>query len=341
MQTCSRILYKYLPSSRATVLLDGRIRFSQVGALNDPFESRAILDTEPLVEEFVEKYVRELDGVAEQWNNGILSEDEAAQLNKAKGDLEAYARRRINSARIGRDAMRFINSSLGVLSLSRTRTSLLLWAHYAEAHTGFVIGLDEEDHFFSEPDQMGRPSKVHEVLYSQSRLKAAYGIPTDVDYQTLLCQKSDVWEYEQEVRVFRVLPQTVPKAKDALGYPVHLFSLKKAGIREVIFGANSSYTLQVKLRRYLKRQSISARVYKARISDVSFDINLQEVGLQRYRDEGYYDISYHLIGCAHMLHAEVLAVLETEFVTAMSDYIGYGAPLPSVAAIIGLGNALP
>jgi len=216
-----------------------------------------------------------------------------------------------------------------------------LWAHYAEAHTGFVIGLDDADPFFFEPDQAGNPSKVHEVIYSESRLKVAYGVPSEADYQTLLCQKSDVWKYEEEVRVFRVLPKESPVAKDALGYPVHLFALPKTGIREVIFGANSSYTLQVQLRRYLKKQSIHAKVYRARISDVSFDIDLQEVGFQAYRNEGRYDISYHLVGCSHMLHAEILAVLEVEFITPTSAYIEYGVPLPSVATIIDMRNTLP
>lgn len=330
-----RVLFKYLPSSRATVLLNGVIRFTQVGALNDPFESRPSVQAEHLVPTLIEEYTRRLDELAGEWNNGQLTEEERAELNKAKLELGAYIRRRTAPYRLGQDAMRMVGAKLGVLSLSKTRRSLLLWAHYAAGHTGFVIGLDEENEFFSEVDEAGQPSKPHDVLYRKIRHSAAHGIPTEEDYQALLCQKSPDWQYEEEVRIFRVLTEeTRSSVRDEQGFPVHLLGFPKAAVKQAIFGANSNYALQSELRRYLKLHKIDARVYRARIKNDSFEIEFDEVGVQHFRKEDLRPVSYSIVGIEYMLAHEMLSVLEPKFEERVDQYFSCGIPMPSAGAIL-------
>lgn len=49
--------------------------------------------------------------------------------------------KKMSPANIGFELMDRVNKCLGILSLSRTFTNLLMWSHYANNHTGFVIGL--------------------------------------------------------------------------------------------------------------------------------------------------------------------------------------------------------
>lgn len=330
-----RILFKYLPSSRATVLLNGVIRFTQVGALNDPFESRPSIQAEHLVPSLIEEYTRRLDELASVWNNGQLTRQEQDELEQAKRELDGYIRRRIAPHRLGQDAMRMIGAKLGVLSLSKTRKSLLLWAHYAAGHSGFVIGLDEENEFFSEIDGAGQPSKVHDVLYRKTRQAAAHGIPTEEDYQALLCQKSPDWEYEEEVRIFRILTDaTRSSVRDEQGFPVQLLGFPKSAVKQVIFGANSNYALQSELRRYLKLHKIDAKVYRARIKHDCFEIEFDEVGLQAYRREEPRLVTYSIAGVEYILAHEMVSVLEPKFEERVDQYFSGRVPMPSVGAIL-------
>lgn len=332
----SRILYKYLPPSRASVLLTGTIRFSQVGALNDPFESRALIHADQLIADFIEQSNNEFDDFAKGWNEDNLSAEDLIELERGKAELAAWTRHRMAPERLGRDLMRFLNTNLGVLSLSRTKKSLLLWAHYAEGHTGFAIGMDRDDPFFSQADADGVPTKIHDVLYLPARQKVAHGVKTGSDYQALLCQKSEVWKYEEEVRVFRVLTKATRTGfKDAQGYPVHLCGIPKSAIKEVIFGANSSYRLQSNIRRYLKLHQIKASVFRARMLDDSFDMVFDELGLQPYRDEGYYEVEYSFPRAEHAFASDMLSVLEAEFGDRYSGFVGFGVPLPSARPILG------
>lgn len=331
----SRVLYKYLPPSRSTVLLKGAIRFSQVGALNDPFESRASVQADQLVATMIHEYNRRLEKFATGWNDGQLTDKETRELAGAKVELENWIRQRTAPHRLGRETMRVINSQLGVLSLSKTKKSLLLWAHYAAAHTGFAIGLDESDSFFTQLDETGKSSKSYDVRYEKARQSVAHGIPTEEDYQALLCQKSEEWKYEEEVRIFRGLTEaTASGIKDELGYPVHLLGFPKSSVKEIIFGANSTYALQSEIRHYLKMHRIDAKVYRARIRDDCFEIEFDEVGLQRYRDDGPSPIAYSLKGIEYMFPHDMATVLEPQLNEHIGQYLGWRVLMLSAGNIL-------
>ena len=52
---------------------------------------------------------------------------------------------------------------IGVLSLSEKRDNLLMWAHYAAQHTGFVIGFDSENPaLVAQQRRIGRPRRPGE-----------------------------------------------------------------------------------------------------------------------------------------------------------------------------------
>lgn len=99
-----------------------------------------------------------------------------------------------------------MNREIGFLSLTEKPCNLLMWAHYADGHKGFVIEFDDKHKFF---DQRTKPGELRghliKVRYSKQRPHFILFDPNLNDSENLdnwinnfLCVKSDHWEYEQE-----------------------------------------------------------------------------------------------------------------------------------------------
>jgi len=135
--------YKYLPPERIRVLSDGLIRFIPPSDLNDPFECVPIIS--------LEETRRVLDAYIEETEAGILDDIINEGLPR-KADWEAFQQRKKellakleeNPSEIRdhffQEAERRINTTIGILSLSKRWDSSLMWAHYCASHTGFCVG---------------------------------------------------------------------------------------------------------------------------------------------------------------------------------------------------------
>lgn len=116
---------------------------------------------------------------------------------------------------------------LGFISFSTNWRSPLMWAHYAESHTGVCLGIDivEED-------------KIRKMVYEPERLKGLFdGTKPNagVEEETLLMvltTKYKHWEYEDECRAFASLDER--DEKTGLYYVDFGSTLL---LREVIVGA--------------------------------------------------------------------------------------------------------
>mgnify|MGYP000919457495 CR=1 FL=1 len=123
-------LYKYLTPERIDVLLNATIRFSQAEVWNDPFEFQPFyqdhIEKNPLIQlhnfsKIITNYTK----------NGIIS-------TKKQIDAYEYERKRITK----HDIYKFLNKKLLALSLTEEKENLLMWSHYSNNHTGFVIELN-------------------------------------------------------------------------------------------------------------------------------------------------------------------------------------------------------
>lgn len=187
------ILFKYLPAQRIDFFEQPCLRFTPIEELNDPFETQLAL-------------MRESGG-----QQGLLHE----AMKIAQSLL-----------------MPLFDSFLhtGILSLSSTNSSLLMWAHYTNNHTGFVLGLDATDSFFESVDV---------VKYSESRLffdeigqSRKHG--ASLIYRNMFYKSID-WAYESEWRIFKGLihkfPIIKPNISGLLECPPHLVKSIYLGLR--------------------------------------------------------------------------------------------------------------
>lgn len=188
-------LYKYVTADRIDILQNGHFRFTQPSVLNDPFEMSADVTS-----------VRE--GDRDDLSFGKMVLNAAANFVRPKyGD------------------------SLGVLSLTGRPDNLLMWAHYAGEHCGFLIEFDARHKFFDQrasPDDLLRC--LQPVRYSKERPAVGWK-----GYALALLTKSLQWEYEQEWRmIFPLEESNLEKEKN--GVKIHLFEFPAECVRGLVLG---------------------------------------------------------------------------------------------------------
>jgi Protein of unknown function (DUF2971) len=240
------ILYKYFPPARLNdILRNRRIRFTQPGDLNDPFEFRPKIREvasdvavqshveehfDDIVEEELAKYGA-LTQFLPQTNLRGLLQEQKAMLPALFRLLEPAVIEKLSPMIDG-----ILNSNVGILCLSEVRDSLLMWGHYANNHEGFVVGFDSEHPFFSrrrtDKDEFGflRP-----VQYALRRPQVTLGDTESADW---FSTKSEQWSYEKEWRIVRVLSEA-EKRIERSPFPICLFEFPPDAVRQIIAGVRS------------------------------------------------------------------------------------------------------
>ena len=245
------LLYKYLSPDRLDVLRDGFIRLTQLGALNDPFECspRLLVPNE-------------------------LPDPPQAQCQCCVDSYVAGAQEHL---------LREQATESGVVCLTEHPDNLLMWAHYAQNHEGFVLGFETTHPFFADRPpgsglrrvkyQLERPalprSILEEHLKHQPRInphgfinvfvsRGGYTpLVGDDDYRLV---KGREWEYEGEWRL--VLPFTPPyrRLNSSGALPVYLVPFPMGAVRSVIIGCRSFSVLYPQISQIIKDQPAYAGV---------------------------------------------------------------------------------
>ena len=207
-------LYKYVKFEDLKKILGGSIRFTQPGAFNDPFE---------MVPELYVPEVFESKEVNFQFS--VTAPRREPRVGELHDDFESDYLSDQNSRRI----LKSLNQAIGILCLSRNRSSLLMWSHYADSYSGAIVEFDETHEFFTGHFNME---------YSEHRPKIDIASYTDGGEHipiAELCVKSKEWGYEKEVRVVRSLSDCTCVGT-ANGFPVYVMDVPADCIKSVILG---------------------------------------------------------------------------------------------------------
>jgi hypothetical protein len=250
--------FKYVGFQRLESLRRGRIRFTQPGAFNDPFEMPSFKAKEVrrlLFPEAAAELMRYMTAVPQIGSTGTAtaspsdpmrglssasaspSSDRLVHLSSAASAaastdlLQALSAASTLPKAVPLEAaiqrLEAVDQQYGILSLTLTPDNLLMWAHYADEHRGAVIEIDPTVRAFARPGELA--GAVH---YSGERPL----IPeTDDILLSHFFTKSREWAYETEYRVVRKL-ETCVAAVDAKPLPIHLFEFPPAALRRVVFG---------------------------------------------------------------------------------------------------------
>jgi hypothetical protein len=118
-------------------------------------------------------------------------------------ELMALNLRERHVRRVARDFKKEQNNHTGLLCFSADWTNPVLWSHYAEKHHGICLGFDLKREF------------AQRVKYEDKRILADLG--NDEDPSTLSENLQELlrrtkyrhWQYEEELRVFLPLKDTI------------------------------------------------------------------------------------------------------------------------------------
>jgi hypothetical protein len=228
------LLYKYVNVSTLKRILGGSIRLTQPGAFNDPFE---------LLPEIIVR----TDQTEEQisFSFDILSPRREAPLDAVVQVPDGH----VASDFTSRNILDQLNQQVGILCLSKSPNSILMWSHYADQYQGAVIAFDADHDFFTGQipvEYVEERPKKHIDSY-----KAA-SVPLSE-----LCAKSVEWQYEQEIRIIRALHDcNKTEILDARGFPVFAAEVPQEAIHVVSMGERTPVPQQKEIFQLLHKTKI-------------------------------------------------------------------------------------
>lgn len=251
MSFTDQTLYKYrgYTAYALEMLINRELYFASPEQLNDPYDCRInIRDS-----------LRAAIDLAEKEQNKKI-QDRLTQFRKID---HVYEKMDLDLA------------SVGVFSLSKIPIHVLLWSHYAANHTGFCIG-------FRLPDSLSTHKNTHHIVgasdvgYSTGNpfveyfreVAAAQAIPEWNEFWVALLSigmavKAETWKYEEEVRILRENPGSVP--------------FSPYDLTEIIFGLNMSSRNRETIRRILSSSEWSHVKFKEIVRAEGFALAVKDV----------------------------------------------------------------
>src|SRR5208337_2016567 len=156
--------YKYLPLDKGSlrIITDGTIKFTPPSEVNDPFDCAPDIDTRKIAD-----YLNTRTDLLEKVRATLKLSP--AQLIEQKQTMIKRVETAAEHGAFGQEA----SDKVGICSLTRDPLNLLMWAHYAQHHSGFVVEFDipVEVEDVNEPttDQLLEWLIPHEVEYQASK----------------------------------------------------------------------------------------------------------------------------------------------------------------------------
>ncbi len=247
MDSLPKTLYKYFGPDRVDVISGGLLRYTQLGAFNDPFEGQPELTTLDESDNILKALHDDIPKQAEISYNNLPTEIRAKlTLNKFIEELRKKAKEQENelikaiheyTPEAHKTITNKFNEYFGALCLSEVRDSLLMWSHYALGHTGFVLCFDtSHSHFQKAKSFEDELRHLRRVVYRDSRPRGTLSEMEMIDYFLV---KSVHWSYEREWRIIHPLSDSSTIIPDE-PFDIHLFTFPPDALQAIIVGARAT-----------------------------------------------------------------------------------------------------
>ena len=227
-------LYKYcrlnrLPYSKEninihtkSIITDNKLYFSSPADFNDPYDCNI-----PDGTDFPDENIR------------ILI------LKKGKTSVKLIEKIQRNPTLLPQYLKQYIKDS-GICCFSKLYDSILMWAHYANSHTGICLKFDttKDSDFFKKPLYAN---------YSEKPPFFDYHGKIQKEIAKFVVTKFKTWQYEEEVRIFKNATEISNNNKNGK----RIFQFKSEALQEIIFGVRTTEKDMEKIEKLCKNSGKS------------------------------------------------------------------------------------
>lgn len=279
-------LFKYYPPERIDVLRTLTVRYTQPIDFNDPFDfsftdqvpseeiAKLRKDIDPTIVSLAERgYAQALTKLTPEQHEILFQGPENHKdkflkefLAKFEPEIAPLISRTIV------DKHRHSRESLGVFSLAAESASLLMWAHYAAGHRGFLIEFNSDHPYFNNPTaNAAHIGQIRKIDYPENNA-IPYLCAENERIFAKLFSKSFVWKYEQEWRHVRPLAD----ADDWKSDDIHLFKIPPDAITAVILGVAMKPGLRKEITGLISRSAAlsNIKIIEATLSNKSYQLSI-------------------------------------------------------------------
>ncbi|CAI1577226.1 DUF2971 domain-containing protein [Serratia marcescens] len=249
-------IFKYFHSDRMDVLRNKSIRLTQPLALNDPFELKphiSAIASDGMITAEIDRVMKERAAVEYRKLPKDVRRKFTIECFEAvlKSKIESFSPHRMMSSitpGISDMLLDKFETMIGILCVSTSPDNLLMWAHYADSHKGFVIEFDSDSDFFkqkrSDVDEFGF---LREVKYQKVRPSV---VLTDIKDFTIFLTKGIEWSYEKEWRMMLPIDNADTVVNLGSGTPsVNLFNFPSTAVKSIIMGCRMDEEKKEEIRR--------------------------------------------------------------------------------------------
>ena len=180
------IIYKYFKFNENLydLIINNRLWFSNPSDFNDPYDCNVGFHKKYTKEE-ISNFLKNVQSTTnEKLTEEQIKETLEEWLNEPNKMQEQYIRH----------LREFVNSK-GVCCFSGTDKNLLMWSHYADSHKGMCLGFDKKslDKSFAIINWVNYKDKFPDIHLLNN---------SNDGVNTIMKHKSNVWDYEKEIRIF-------------------------------------------------------------------------------------------------------------------------------------------
>jgi hypothetical protein len=247
--------YKYRTLSAGNMervertVLHSEVYFAPASTFNDPFDLRAVFDFEATPDQQRADFLR----LSRQFAPHLSEAQHQTAANEVMAN--ALSPQQISFTTNAFQALynRMMAIAVGVYCVSTKCDDVLMWAHYADSHTGVCLEFDGLS------DLMGR---AHPINYVADRPSISpYRDSHLTMMERALLTKAEQWRYEFEWRLLREEGPAVVR-------------FEPANLTGIIIGALAPVGTVEKIRTWSRERHVPIRLSRAMVDHKQFQLNI-------------------------------------------------------------------
>lgn len=259
-----RYLYKYFSMGTSEVdriFTHNELWFSNPHYFNDPFDCKCLMNVKGCKRNDIKKFWKY------NAKNSGKDLDDINIIREIEQVTDFHTKNKVLFNNIINKVLKDTHEStkkFRILCLSQNYSDILMWAHYADGHRGFVLQFDTKilkDNFIA---------PLRKVIYPPKE-----SLPSIVDFfkfnkeEMFLTTKSSHWKYEQEWRILKHIEEG-----DDLEDKGNIYKFKKGLITGIILGCEISDADKSRIYMWKNHGQLLAKIYIADKDENSYKIKV-------------------------------------------------------------------